>query len=103
MIRAFRSDYPVTLQEIKKAIARKNAAALKDWAHALKGAAATLAGPLAVGAALKLEMLAREGDLKRARTAYRALEREMRRLDRSLDALLPGRHDKGKPRGRVQP
>jgi two-component system, sensor histidine kinase and response regulator len=103
MVRAFRSDYPVTLQEIKKAIARKNAAALKDRAHALKGAAATLAGPLAAGAALKLEMLAREGDLKRARTAYRALEREMRRLDRSLDALLPGRHDKGKPRGRVQP
>ena len=103
MIRAFRSDYPATLQEIRRALSHKNATALRDRAHALKGAAATLAGPLASGAALKLETLAREGDLKRARPAYRTLEREIRRLDRSLDALSPRARTKTKPRRRVQP
>ncbi|MCI0409337.1 MAG: Hpt domain-containing protein, partial [Acidobacteria bacterium] len=87
MVRAFRSDAFGTLEKIRRAVAEKDAEALKGRAHALKGSAATLAGPLAVAAALKLENLAKEGNFKRAREAYQALAREVKRLDRSLDSL----------------
>jgi signal transduction histidine kinase/CheY-like chemotaxis protein len=87
MVQAFRSDAFGTLEKIRRAVADKNAEALQGRAHALKGSAATLAGPLAVAAALKLENLAKEGNFKHAREAYQALAREIKRLDRSLDSL----------------
>src|SRR6185369_8933599 len=62
MVQAFRSDAFGTLEKIHRAVVDKDAEALQGRAHALKGSAATLAGPLAVAAALKLENLAKEGN-----------------------------------------
>jgi signal transduction histidine kinase/DNA-binding response OmpR family regulator len=87
MVRAFRSDAFGTLEKIRQAVVEKDAEALRSRAHALKGSAATLAGPLAVAAAVKLENLAKDRNFKRAREAYQALAREVKKLDRSLDSF----------------
>ena len=99
MVRAFRSDAFGTLEKIRRAVAEKDAEALRSRAHALKGSAATLAGPLAVAAALKLENLAKDRNFKRAREAYQALAREVKKLDRSLDSFA-GRSKGGNSQSR---
>ena len=99
MVQAFRSDASDTLAKIRKAVADKDAEALRARSHALKGSAATLAGPLAVAAALKLENLAKDGNFKRAREAYQALVREIKKLDRSLDSFA-GRSRSGNSQSR---
>src|SRR5262249_13191547 len=73
MIRAFRADAPHTLQEIHRALKQRDAAGLKDGAHALKGSAATLAGMRAAAAAERLEGLARERNFRQTAEAYRPL------------------------------
>jgi signal transduction histidine kinase/CheY-like chemotaxis protein len=87
MVQAFRADASGTLEKIRRAVVDKDAETLRGRAHALKGSAATLAGPLAVAAALKLENLAKDRNFKHAREAYQALAREIKKLDRSLGAL----------------
>lgn len=102
MVKAFRSDTAGALEKIRRAVADKDSEALRGRAHALKGSAATLAGPLAAAAALKLETLAREGNFKRAREAAQSLTREVRKLDRSLDAFVVKMASRGRPSGRRQ-
>ena len=100
MVKAFRADAPGTLEKIRRAVAERDSEALRSRAHALKGSAATLAGPLAAAAALKLEILAKEGNFKRAREAYKGLTREVRKLDRSLDAFAMKMVSGGRQDGR---
>jgi len=102
MIHAFRSDYPATLEEIRDAIKERDAGTLKSRAHALKGSAATFSAPLAAGAALRLEILAKDGDLRRARDAYRVLAREIRKLDRSLGVFTAPERSRTSLSGRVR-
>ncbi|HEU5180645.1 MAG TPA: response regulator [Candidatus Polarisedimenticolia bacterium] len=89
MVRAFRSDYPETLEHIHGALDARDAEALRNHAHAIKGAAATLAAPAAAEAAFRLEKLARTGELKGARGMFHQLVTEIRKLDRSLETLVP--------------
>ncbi len=89
MVRAFRSDYPDTLEHIHGALDARDAEALRNHAHAIKGAAATLAAPAATEAAFRLEKLARTGELKGARGMFHQLVTEVRKLDRSLESLVP--------------
>ena len=90
VIRTFQADCPRILSRIRKALAQRDAEALRVGAHALKGSAATLAAPLAARAASKLEALAREGNLRRAKQAYASLETQIERLDAALKRLTRG-------------
>jgi hypothetical protein len=61
--RIFVEDCPGMLARIRKAIARGDAEALREEAHALKGSAANFVAPLTVEAAARLEVMGREGNM----------------------------------------
>ena len=67
-----------------------DAEALEHAAHRLKGMLMALAAPAASRAALRLEDIARERDLRLAADARAALARVLARLEPQLDALAPG-------------
>jgi HPt (histidine-containing phosphotransfer) domain-containing protein len=70
----FWADSPRMLDEIEKAIAAGDAAALRRAAHALKGSVANFSASHAVDAARRLERMGIEGDLSDAKSALRDLE-----------------------------
>jgi two-component system sensor histidine kinase/response regulator len=85
------------LGEIRAAIDRGDAAALKVAAHGLKGALTNFRAGAAVEAAWRLECLGRDGTLAGADDAYRVLEAEVRNVGPALAGLAAGRS--ASPRG----
>ncbi|MGC1188606.1 MAG: response regulator [Candidatus Acidiferrales bacterium] len=73
------------LSAIQDAIAKKNAGELHRAAHFLKGSVATFAAQPAFDAALKLEEIARSGNLTGAEDAFASLAEEVRRLRIALE------------------
>jgi len=71
------------------ALSAWDAEALEHAAHRLKGMLMALAAPAASRAALRLEDIARERDLRLAADARAALARVLARLEPQLDALAP--------------
>src|SRR5207247_2286273 len=89
IIAVFRADSGEMLRAIDAALSAWDAEALGHAAHRLKGALMALAAPAASRAALRLEDIAREGDLRPAADARAALARVLVRLEPQLDALAP--------------
>ncbi len=87
MVRLFSEESPRLLSAAQKAVARRDAKALERAAHTLKGSVGNFAARGAVQAALKLETMAREGDLTEVEEAYRALEEQIERLKPALKSL----------------
>jgi two-component system, sensor histidine kinase and response regulator len=83
----FLQECPGILQEIRTAVARGDAANLKCAAHNLKGSVDNFAAGAAFAAALRLEMMGRDGKLVEASGALADLERELDRLTPALTAL----------------
>lgn len=83
----FIEDSKKQLKEINQAITSRDTKALERAAHTLKGAVGNFAAKGAFEAALKLEMIGREGDLTSAETAYSVLEREIISLRPALVAF----------------
>ena len=81
----FIADCPHRLAAVREALADGDSAGLQRAAHSLKGSVSNFSAGAAVEAALRLEMLARAGDLTDAATACSTLEREIARL---MPALL---------------
>jgi len=73
--------------EIWQAIAERNLKALGRAAHTLKGSVGNFAAPAAFDAALKLELIAHEGDLTQAEEACARLQEEIERLYPALEEL----------------
>lgn len=82
--RVYLDGRPKLLCHLRAALAEGDAAALARAAHALKGCLANLGGQAACQAALRLEHLARQGDLNLAGNACAALESEIERFERAL-------------------
>jgi CheY-like chemotaxis protein len=76
----FLDDYPRLLSDIKDSILNSDNEKLRTAAHTLKGSAANLAARPVSEAALKLEMMGRDGDMSSAVEAYMMLEEEVDRL-----------------------
>ncbi len=57
---------------------------LKRGAHSLKGAVGILGGKAAFEAALRLETIARQGDLSQAEAAWKALRHALEQLQHVL-------------------
>jgi HPt (histidine-containing phosphotransfer) domain-containing protein len=74
------------LAEMDEALARGDAAALRNAAHTLKGAAYPFVAPATASAAARVEALA-GGDPGEVHAAYRTLAREARALRDALAAL----------------
>jgi CheY-like chemotaxis protein/HPt (histidine-containing phosphotransfer) domain-containing protein len=87
----FLEDSPQRMAEIRSALESGDLSLLQIAAHTLKGSAGSLCGPSAADAALRIEMLAQEGDLAQARVLYPALNEEVSKLQEAL-TLLAGRY-----------
>ena len=87
LVDLFIEDYPKLLSQIEQAMADKNAESLASRAHTLKGSVGNFAAQSAFDAALRLEKLAREGNLDKAQDAYNKLAQEIQRLIPALQAL----------------
>ena len=80
MAAVFTKEAAVLAPAIRQAIAQKDAAALRQAAHTLKGGAQWLAAKATVDAAYRLEIMGRNGHLTGAEEALASLERELQRL-----------------------
>jgi len=87
----FLQDSPARMAEMAKALDTGDRTVLERAAHTLKGSSGTLCGHGAARAALRLEELAKSGDLAEARRAHAALGDEVRKLQEAL-ADLARRH-----------
>jgi CheY-like chemotaxis protein len=90
IVRTFLADYPRQLTRIRRALAAKDARALRDAAHALKGAVSNFAAPSATQAAQRLQQIGDHGDLAGASAASDHLERQLERVREALLAMGPG-------------
>lgn len=77
-------DSKILLSQINEAIESKNAEQLQHAAHSLKGLAANLGAMRVVEAAFVLEQTGKSGAMKNATEELISLNREMTRLNRSL-------------------
>jgi two-component system sensor histidine kinase/response regulator len=84
VVRLFLADCPARMRAMRRAIAAGDGEALREPAHALRGAAANFAAAPVVEAAQRLELQGKNGDLSQSLAAYDLLTREMRRLRRAL-------------------
>jgi len=83
----FLEECPHLVDEIRVALDRKDSKGVERGAHSLKGSASNLAAQMASEAALKLEGLARAGDLLRAESALQEMELQLERLKPALLAV----------------
>jgi two-component system, sensor histidine kinase len=87
VIRLFMEDCPMRLSAIHAAVVSGNAEALRNAAHALRGAAGTLSAGGLVEAALVLERLGAENRLAPAEAAWKTLNAEAAHLAAALQDL----------------
>ena len=90
LIDLFLQDSPRQMGALKEALARHDLRALQAAAHSIKGSASNFIASAVVEAALRIESLAREGDLNECSPACAALEAEMASLNTALAALRAG-------------
>jgi HPt (histidine-containing phosphotransfer) domain-containing protein len=83
----FCADSAQLLSKLREAIERQDAQAVESTAHSLKGAVGNFGAMPAFEAALRLEVMGREGNLSEARTGFLVLEEELRRLESALADL----------------
>jgi PAS domain S-box-containing protein len=84
----FLDSAPRNLAELRGAIDRGDAATLHRQAHTLKGMVGQFGAAEAFEAALRLEIMGREGQLHEAGGAYPELERAVARLRKALARLI---------------
>jgi len=77
----FQLECPRELAKLREAIESGDGTAMGHVAHGLKGSAANFGAGPAVGAAVKIEQLARAGQVEQVRGVYDTLEK-------ALDELL---------------
>ena len=88
IIGIFLQDCPQNVALIREAISRRDAGALENAAHSLKGSVANFAVPAAYQAAFRLETSGRNRDFNQAHEALDRLEKETERLKVALEALM---------------
>ncbi len=87
IIRIFADQCPRTMLEIQNAIRAADLSVLERAAHSLKGAASNLCADGVTQSAAELEESARSGDSSRSREQFQALEGEVEKLLRELEAF----------------
>jgi PAS domain S-box-containing protein len=86
IIEVFRKDYPQSLRRLDRAVARRDAEALRMTAHALKGSIATVGSPAGRLTAFELEQMGRSGDLAGAPEAVIRLRERLKLLEQAFAA-----------------
>ncbi len=83
----FREDSARHLRDLRAALERGDVRSIERSAHTLKGSVGNFCAASASEAALKLEMLARQGEVAGAGEAIQNLEREVKTLNADLAAF----------------
>ena len=83
----FRHSCPKLLSQLRESIHRGDGFAIARTAHTIKGSAANFGSAACMEAALKLEKMGEEQDLRNAEAAFQALESEIERLIPALSQL----------------
>jgi two-component system sensor histidine kinase/response regulator len=83
----FFHDIPRLMSEVRDAVAHGDSRLLERSAHTLKGMVAYFGAQATAQAALRLEMLGREGNLTPAQEAVVELEKEIERLLPAVEDL----------------
>jgi len=83
----FLEDCPTRLSAIKAGLERRDAVALQEAAHALRGSVANFGAVQAVEAALKLELMGKAGDLTGAPAAFVDLQHAIAALTGELGTV----------------
>jgi HPt (histidine-containing phosphotransfer) domain-containing protein len=91
IVTLFHKDYPKRLAEVRTALARQDAMGVAFGAHSLKGSLSNFAAGAAVDSALRLEVMARRGDLSHADETLAILEEEINRVVVALAEFLRSR------------
>jgi PAS domain S-box-containing protein len=86
LVETFRNDCPRMMARIRSALGSRDAKALADAAHGLKGSVGNFGPSAALDTARKIESIARQGTLEGAWEIYATLEDDIARL-------LPALHD----------
>jgi CheY-like chemotaxis protein len=84
MVQVFLEESGKLMPAIRQAIDQRDGPTLRRVAHSLKGSADCFAAEAAVEAALRLELMGKEGKLTDADEAYLVLQTEIERLERAL-------------------
>jgi len=84
LIEVFLQDCPRMIEDTRAALQASDAVTLKRAAHSIKGAVAILGGKAASEAALRLETMARQGDLSHAEAAWQELHQALEQLQCAL-------------------
>ena len=84
----FLDEYPALIEEIRSAVAARDAKAMERAAHSLKGSVANFGVPGAIEAAFRLETLGRKGQMQEAPCALEELVLEFQQLHPALMALV---------------
>jgi two-component system, sensor histidine kinase and response regulator len=87
LVKAFSEDCPKMMARIRHALGARDAAALADASHALKGSVGNFGPSAALETAREIEKQARQGKLDGAWEVYATLEDEIARLLPSLRAV----------------
>jgi CheY-like chemotaxis protein/HPt (histidine-containing phosphotransfer) domain-containing protein len=87
LVRLFLADCPPRLAEIKEAVRRGDAEALRRAAHTLKGSIGNFTAKKAFEVSQRLEIMGRDGDLESASDACVTLEFELTLLSEELRRL----------------
>ena len=87
IIDLFQQDIDNLVQELEQAVQAKDPEAIMRTAHRLKGSVATFSAKPATEAALRLETMGRNGDIRDAAAAFRTLQGELARLQPALESL----------------
>ena len=84
VVKLFRSDYPSALRRIDRALRRHDFEALRQAAHGLKGAIATVGGSAGREAAASIEQAARSNSIEDSKRACASLRDEIGRLEKAF-------------------
>jgi CheY-like chemotaxis protein len=93
IVGVFRSDYPVSLQSIERAVGQRDGDALRSAAHKLKGSIATLGAVAGCRVAAELEHMGSLNEFGNAPAAYVHLREHIERLNNAFvtAGLVPRR------------
>jgi CheY-like chemotaxis protein/HPt (histidine-containing phosphotransfer) domain-containing protein len=87
-VEMFVSDYPLMVDDLRESLKTKDAAALRQTAHALKGMTGNFKGQAAAKAALNLEEMGRIGDFSGIEQKFETLINELDKLEKMLLNLI---------------
>lgn len=87
IIDSFLEDCPEYMDKIRAAVDRRDATALEQEAHGLKGATGSLRAKPASEAAARLEEMGHTGEFEGAEEAVETLEHEIDRLSNALESV----------------